>query len=67
MFLVGGVHPSEKYDSVGVIFPNIYGKNSKTHVPVTTNQNIIPVLSTIKYYQTLFLTIINQVSEVNHL
>ena len=35
--------------------PNIW--KNKIHVPVTTDENIIPVLSTIKHYQTLLSTI----------
>ena len=34
--LVGGFNSSEKYESIGMIIPNIW--KHKFHVPVTTNQ-----------------------------
>ena len=38
-------HPSEKYESIGLIIPNIW--KNKIHVPVTTNQkNLQPGKST---------------------
>ena len=37
--LVGGFNPSEKYQSVGIIIPNLW--KNKIHVPVTTNRYII--------------------------
>jgi hypothetical protein len=36
-YLVGGFNPSEKYQSVGMIIPNIW-KNKKCSKPPTNNQ-----------------------------
>ena len=35
-YLVGGLNPSEKYSSIGMIISSIW--ENKSHVPVTTNQ-----------------------------
>ena len=46
--LVGGFNPlKNKIVTWDSFIPNI--RKNKSHVPVTTNQNIIPVLSTIKH------------------
>ena len=37
--LVGGFNPSEKYESVGVIIPNIWKKNAPNHQPAYVGTN----------------------------
>ena len=51
--LVGGFNTPEKYESIGMIIPNIW--ENQSHVPVTTNQisDLVPsvVPSTVLLYQ----------------